>query len=38
VTIESEQSMVVHADGEILDQHARRLDISVCPGALRVLA
>jgi YegS/Rv2252/BmrU family lipid kinase len=38
VRLEAEESMVVHADGEIIDQHARRLDIEIHPGALNVLA
>jgi diacylglycerol kinase (ATP) len=38
VTIESDTPLLVEADGEIAFEHARRLEIEVLPGALRVLA
>jgi diacylglycerol kinase (ATP) len=38
VVIESQESLLVEADGEIAFEDARRLDIEVLPGALRVLA
>jgi YegS/Rv2252/BmrU family lipid kinase len=38
VTIESEAPLLVEADGEIAFEDARRLEIEVLPGALRVLA
>jgi len=37
VTIESETPLLVEADGEIVFEDARRLEIEVLPGALRVL-
>ena len=37
VTIESETPLLVEADGEIVFEGARRLEIEVLPGALRVL-
>ncbi|HEX5093437.1 MAG TPA: diacylglycerol kinase family protein [Burkholderiales bacterium] len=37
VTIESEAPLLVEADGEIAFEDARRLEIEVLPGALRVL-
>ena len=36
--IETDESLVVHADGEILDHSARRLEIEVLPNALLVAA
>jgi diacylglycerol kinase (ATP) len=38
VRIESFEPLLVEADGEIVFEDARRLDIEVLPGALRVLA
>ena len=38
VMIESETPLLVEADGEIVFEGARRLDIEILPGALRVLA
>jgi len=38
VVLESEQPLLVEADGEIAFEDARRLEIEVLPGALRVLA
>jgi YegS/Rv2252/BmrU family lipid kinase len=38
VLIESEAPLLVEADGEIVFEDARRLEIEVLPGALRVLA
>ena len=38
VTIESEEPLLVEADGEIAFEAAHRLEIDVLPGALRVLA
>jgi YegS/Rv2252/BmrU family lipid kinase len=38
VRVEAEQPLVVHADGEILERAATRLDIEVLPGALLVAA
>jgi diacylglycerol kinase family enzyme len=38
VTIESDAPLLVEADGEIVFEQARRLEIEVLPGALRVLA
>jgi len=38
VTIESDEPLVVEADGEIVFEHARRLEIELLPGALRVIA
>ena len=37
LTIESEQPLLVEADGEIAFEDARRLEVSLLPGALRVL-
>ena len=37
VTIESDAPLLVEADGEIVFEDARRLEIAVLPGALRVL-
>jgi len=37
VVIESEDPLLVEADGEIVCEDARRLEIQVLPGALRVL-
>jgi YegS/Rv2252/BmrU family lipid kinase len=37
VTIESETPLLVEADGEIAFEDARRLEVEVLPGALRVL-
>jgi diacylglycerol kinase family enzyme len=37
VVIESETPLVVEADGEIVFDHARRLEIEVLPGALAVI-
>lgn len=38
VTLESEHPLPVHADGEIIDRAATRLEIEVLPGALLVAA
>jgi YegS/Rv2252/BmrU family lipid kinase len=38
VVLETEQPLAVHADGEIIDRAATRLDIEVLPGALLVAA
>jgi YegS/Rv2252/BmrU family lipid kinase len=38
VLIESDAALLVEADGEIVFEDARRLEIEVLPGALRVLA
>jgi len=38
VTVETEQPLPVHADGEIIDRAATRLDIEVLPAALLVAA
>ena len=38
VVIESQEAMLVEADGEIVFEDARRLEIEVLPGMLRVLA
>jgi YegS/Rv2252/BmrU family lipid kinase len=38
VLIESEAPLLVEADGEIVFEDARRLEIEILPGALRVLA
>jgi YegS/Rv2252/BmrU family lipid kinase len=38
VVIESQEPLLVEADGEIVFEDARRLEIEVRPGALRVLA
>lgn len=38
VLIESQEPLLVEADGEIVFEGARRLEIEVLPGALRVLA
>jgi diacylglycerol kinase family enzyme len=38
VVIESAMPLLVEADGEIAFEDARRLEIEVRPGALRVLA
>jgi diacylglycerol kinase family enzyme len=38
VAIESDAPLLVEADGEIAFEEARRLEIEVLPGALRVLA
>jgi diacylglycerol kinase family enzyme len=38
VTIESDTPLLVEADGEIAFEDARRLEIDILPGALRVLA
>lgn len=38
VLIESEAPLLVEADGEIVFEDARRLEIAILPGALRVLA
>ena len=38
VLIESDVPLLVEADGEIAFEDARRLEIEVLPGALRVLA
>ena len=38
VVVETEQPLAVHADGEIVDRAATRLDIEVLPGALLVAA
>ena len=38
VTIESDEPLLVEADGELAFQDARRLEIALLPGALRVLA
>jgi diacylglycerol kinase (ATP) len=36
LTLETEEPLPVHADGEIIDRAARRLEIEVLPGALLV--
>jgi diacylglycerol kinase family enzyme len=38
VVVESAQPLLVEADGELVFEDARRLDIEVRPGLLRVLA
>jgi len=38
VTIESDEPLLVEADGELAFQDARRLEIALLPGALRVFA
>lgn len=38
VVVQTEQPLAVHADGEIIDRAATRLDIEVLPGALLVVA
>ncbi len=38
VAVEADEPLVVHADGEIIERAARRLDIEVLPGALLVAA
>jgi YegS/Rv2252/BmrU family lipid kinase len=38
VRIESDEPVVVHADGEILDASARSIDVELLPQALRVFA
>ena len=38
VVIESQEPLLVEADGEIVFEDARRLEIEVLPGMLRVLA
>ena len=38
VVVETEEPLVVHADGEIIDPAARRLEVEVLPGALLVVA
>lgn len=38
VTIESDAPLLVEADGEIAFEDARRLEVGILPGALRVLA
>jgi YegS/Rv2252/BmrU family lipid kinase len=38
ITIDSDEPLLVEADGEIASQDARRLDIELLPGALTVLA
>ncbi len=38
LTVQTEQPLPVHADGEIIDRAATRLEIEVLPGALRVVA
>lgn len=38
VVVETDEPLVVHADGEIIDRSATRLDVEVLPGALLVIA
>jgi YegS/Rv2252/BmrU family lipid kinase len=38
VTLQTEQPLPVHADGEIIERAATRLEIEALPGALRVVA
>lgn len=38
ILIESDAPLLVEADGEIAFEDARRLEIEILPGALRVLA
>jgi diacylglycerol kinase family enzyme len=38
VVLESDEPLLVEADGEIAFEAARRLEIDILPGALRVLA
>jgi diacylglycerol kinase (ATP) len=38
LVVETDEPLVVHADGEIIDRAARRLEVLVLPGALRVVA
>ncbi|MGH8673662.1 MAG: diacylglycerol/lipid kinase family protein [Burkholderiales bacterium] len=38
VVVETDEPLVVHADGEIIDRAARRLEVEVLPGALRTIA
>lgn len=38
VVVETDQPLVVHADGEIIDRAATRLEINILPGALLVAA
>ena len=38
VVIQTEQPLVVHADGEIIERAATRVDIEALPGALLVAA
>jgi len=36
--VETDQPLVVHADGEIIDRAATRLEVNILPGALLVAA
>jgi len=38
VTVETDESIVVHADGEIIDRAATRIEVEVLPGVLLVAA
>jgi len=38
VVVETDEPLVVHADGEIIDRAARRLEVDVLPGALLAIA
>jgi YegS/Rv2252/BmrU family lipid kinase len=38
VTVETDEPIVVHADGEIIDRVARRIQVEVLPGALLIAA
>jgi len=38
VTVEMDEPIVMHADGEIIDRAARRIEVEVLPGALLVAA
>ncbi len=38
VTVETEEPLAVHADGEIIARAARRVEAEVLPGALRIVA
>jgi YegS/Rv2252/BmrU family lipid kinase len=38
VTVETDEPIVVHADGEIIDRAAARIEVEVLPGALLVAA
>jgi len=38
VTVETDEPIVVHADGEIIDCAARRIEVEVLPGAMLVAA
>jgi diacylglycerol kinase family enzyme len=34
LVVETDEPLVVHADGEIIDRAAKRLEVEVLPGAL----